>query len=270
MHGLQVPDSSTGSTIEGIDAERVSAWMRDTIDGPEAAVHLRPHRRRPLQPDLPGHRRRRSRLRPAAAAGQPRPPHRPRHEPRAHGDQRPRADRTSPSPAPSDLCTDPTVNGAPFYVMSFVEGHIVRDERAAGPARPRRPGAGRPTPSSTRSPASTPSTSTRWDSATSPGGTGTSPASSSGGTASSPSRRWTASRARPSSTGCTTCCAPGSPTNRRRPSSTATTGWTTPCSTTTATCSPSSTGRSARWVTRWPTSACSSSTGPSPRTATRR
>ena len=29
------------------------------------------------------------------------------------------------------LCTDESVNGAPFYVMSFVEGHIVRDERAA-------------------------------------------------------------------------------------------------------------------------------------------
>ncbi len=26
-------DSSTGSTTEGIDTERVSAWMRDTIDG---------------------------------------------------------------------------------------------------------------------------------------------------------------------------------------------------------------------------------------------
>ena len=26
------------------------------------------------------------------------------------------------------LCTDESVNGAPFYVMSFVEGHIVRDD----------------------------------------------------------------------------------------------------------------------------------------------
>ncbi|HXW38787.1 MAG TPA: phosphotransferase family protein, partial [Acidimicrobiales bacterium] len=29
------------------------------------------------------------------------------------------------------LCMDPAVNGSPFYVMSFVDGHIVRDERAA-------------------------------------------------------------------------------------------------------------------------------------------
>ncbi len=44
-----------------------------------------------------------------------------------------------PVPEALALCTDDSVNGAPFYVMSFVEGHIVRDERAAaelsGPAR---------------------------------------------------------------------------------------------------------------------------------------
>ena len=36
-----------------------------------------------------------------------------------------------PVPRTLGLCTDPTVNGAPFYVMTFVEGHIVRDEPAA-------------------------------------------------------------------------------------------------------------------------------------------
>jgi aminoglycoside phosphotransferase (APT) family kinase protein len=36
-----------------------------------------------------------------------------------------------PVPRTLGLCTDEAVNGAPFYVMSFVEGHIVRDERAA-------------------------------------------------------------------------------------------------------------------------------------------
>jgi aminoglycoside phosphotransferase (APT) family kinase protein len=36
-----------------------------------------------------------------------------------------------PVPETLGLCTDESVNGAPFYVMSFVEGHIVRDERAA-------------------------------------------------------------------------------------------------------------------------------------------
>ena len=36
-----------------------------------------------------------------------------------------------PVPRTLGLCTDESVNGAPFYVMSFVEGHIVRDEAAA-------------------------------------------------------------------------------------------------------------------------------------------
>jgi aminoglycoside phosphotransferase (APT) family kinase protein len=36
-----------------------------------------------------------------------------------------------PVPLTYGLCRDPSVNGAPFYVMSFVEGHIVRDERTA-------------------------------------------------------------------------------------------------------------------------------------------
>jgi aminoglycoside phosphotransferase (APT) family kinase protein len=36
-----------------------------------------------------------------------------------------------PVPRTYGLCTDASINGAPFYVMSFVEGHIVRDERSA-------------------------------------------------------------------------------------------------------------------------------------------
>lgn len=36
-----------------------------------------------------------------------------------------------PVPDALGLCTDESVNGAPFFVMSFVEGHILRDERAA-------------------------------------------------------------------------------------------------------------------------------------------
>ena len=100
-----------------------------------------------------------------------------------------------PVPRTLGLCTDTGVNGAPFYVMSFVEGHILRDERPR-PRCPRRCG---PTPRtrwSTPWPGSTPSTSTPSASATSPAGRATSPASSSGGTASSSSRPWTATRAR--------------------------------------------------------------------------
>jgi aminoglycoside phosphotransferase (APT) family kinase protein len=36
-----------------------------------------------------------------------------------------------PVPRTLGLCTDAEVNGAPFYVMSFVDGHILRDERAS-------------------------------------------------------------------------------------------------------------------------------------------
>ncbi|HVB93005.1 MAG TPA: phosphotransferase family protein [Acidimicrobiales bacterium] len=36
-----------------------------------------------------------------------------------------------PVPSTLGLCVDESVNGAPFYLMSFVEGHIVRDEAAA-------------------------------------------------------------------------------------------------------------------------------------------
>jgi aminoglycoside phosphotransferase (APT) family kinase protein len=36
-----------------------------------------------------------------------------------------------PVPRTLALCTDPDVNGAPFYVMSFVDGHILRDEAAS-------------------------------------------------------------------------------------------------------------------------------------------
>ena len=36
-----------------------------------------------------------------------------------------------PVPRTLGLCTDTEVNGAPFYVMSFVEGHILRDEAAS-------------------------------------------------------------------------------------------------------------------------------------------
>jgi aminoglycoside phosphotransferase (APT) family kinase protein len=36
-----------------------------------------------------------------------------------------------PVPRTLGLCTDSEVNGAPFFVMSFVEGHILRDEQAS-------------------------------------------------------------------------------------------------------------------------------------------
>ena len=45
-----------------------------------------------------------------------------------------------PVPRPLGLCTDPSVNGAPFYVMEHVEGSVIRDatDAAALPHRTRR------------------------------------------------------------------------------------------------------------------------------------
>ncbi len=41
--------------------------------------------------------------------------------------------QSSPVPVPPALgfCADPTVNGAPFYVMGYVEGHVIRDSATA-------------------------------------------------------------------------------------------------------------------------------------------
>src|SRR5690606_18693602 len=36
-----------------------------------------------------------------------------------------------PVPPVLGLCTDEAVNGAPFYVMGFVEGHVIRDQHTA-------------------------------------------------------------------------------------------------------------------------------------------
>src|SRR5688572_3716612 len=36
-----------------------------------------------------------------------------------------------PVPSALAICDDPEVNGAPFYVMEFVEGHVVRDSATA-------------------------------------------------------------------------------------------------------------------------------------------
>ena len=176
-----------------------------------------------------------------------------------------------PVPRTLGLCTDDAVNGAPFYVMSFVEGHIVRDERAAGRARPRpaRARAGeslidtlaelhavdvdavgprglRPPRRLHRAPAQAVAR------AVHPVDRG---------------RRARAGRRRPgpraagrpdpraAGRGHRPRRLPAGQHRARRRRQRA---------------PPSSTGRSAPWATRWPISACCWSTGPSPRTATRR
>ena len=82
----------------------------------------------------------------APAAARPRPGHRPRHGPRAPHHHRPRPDDRCRSPPSIGLCTDDAVNGAPFYVMEFVDGIVVRDTEAGASPLARRP-APRPAPS---------------------------------------------------------------------------------------------------------------------------
>ncbi len=53
--------------------------------------------------------------------------HRARRRPRAQDHQRARARQRCPCPTHSGAATTRSVNGSPFYVMSFVDGIIVRD-----------------------------------------------------------------------------------------------------------------------------------------------
>ena len=79
--------------------------------------------------------RRRAPLGGAAPAAGARAAHRARHGPRVARDQRAAGHRRSPCRGAVALCEDPAVIGAPFYVMDFVDGHVVRDRSAAGVAR---------------------------------------------------------------------------------------------------------------------------------------
>ena len=91
------------------------------------AVHVRRDRRRSLQPDLSRRRRRRRRATCCAdrrsATCWPAPT-----TWAASTGSSPRCRAPAVPVAPAlGLCTDDAVNGAPFYVMGFVDGHVIRD-----------------------------------------------------------------------------------------------------------------------------------------------
>ena len=135
--------------------------------------------------------------------------------------------RTTAVPVPPvvGLCEDEAVNGAPFYVMEFVEGPILRTRPRPSSFPERGASGGRSASgSSTRWSRSTRSIPTRSASATWAARRTTSPASCTAGTASGRSRRRASCR---SSTRSTTGSPRGSPSRARRRSSTATTGSTT-------------------------------------------
>jgi aminoglycoside phosphotransferase (APT) family kinase protein len=121
---------STASATEGIDTDHVSAWLLDTIDGAEP----------PFTFDLIAGGRSNLTYRVTDAFGHTYALRRPPLShvlPTAHDMTREHTVISAlgptdvPVPRTLGLCADPSVNGAPFYVMTFVEGRIVRDERAA-------------------------------------------------------------------------------------------------------------------------------------------
>ena len=158
------------------------------------------------------------------------------------------------------LCEDESVNDAPFYVMGFVEGPILRSARGGRAASTRTSAARSASASSTRWSRSTRSIPTRSGSATWAARRTTSRASCTAGTASGRSRRPASCRlvdeVHERLVGAHPRAGPGDDRPRRLPARqhdplarrARSPRW--------------STGSSARSATRSPTSACCSSTGP--------
>jgi aminoglycoside phosphotransferase (APT) family kinase protein len=116
--------------VEGIDVERVGKWFTDTIDGVEPPLHF----------ELIAGGRSNLTYRVTDGAGRHfalRRPPRSHVLPTAHDMAREYrvisalGPTVVPVPITFGLCQDDAVNGRPFYVMEFVEGHIVRDAQTA-------------------------------------------------------------------------------------------------------------------------------------------
>jgi aminoglycoside phosphotransferase (APT) family kinase protein len=116
--------------VEGIDADRVGKWFSDNIDGTEP----------PLRFELIAGGRSNLTYRVTDRVGRQfalRRPPRSHVLPTAHDMAREYRVISAlgatvvPVPVTFGLCEDESVNGRPFYVMEFVEGHIVRDAETA-------------------------------------------------------------------------------------------------------------------------------------------
>jgi aminoglycoside phosphotransferase (APT) family kinase protein len=116
--------------IEGIDHDRVSSWLASSISTSEP----------PFTFELIAGGRSNLTYRVTDAGGRSFALRRPPVShvlPTAHDMKREYTVITAlgatgvPVPSTFGLCTDGDVNGAPFFVMSFVDGHILRNEEAA-------------------------------------------------------------------------------------------------------------------------------------------
>lgn len=126
----QPTDDATTAAVEGIDSLAVSHWLGEAL----------PHLRAPFAFELIAGGRSNLTYRVSDADGRAVALRRPPVShvlATAHDMQREHTVITAlgstgiPVPDTLGLCLDPSVNGAPFYVMSFVEGHIVRDQQTA-------------------------------------------------------------------------------------------------------------------------------------------
>ena len=117
-------------TPEGIDAGRVGQWLASNVKGVEP----------PLRFELIAGGRSNLTYKVTDSAGNAYALRRPPLShvlPTAHDMAREHrvitalGDTPVPVPRTYGLCLDETVNGRPFYVMEFVEGHIVRDTQVA-------------------------------------------------------------------------------------------------------------------------------------------
>jgi aminoglycoside phosphotransferase (APT) family kinase protein len=121
---------TSATVVEGIDVPAVSTWLTATVDVVQA----------PFTFDLIAGGRSNLTYRVTDAAGRSMALRRPPVShvlPTAHDMKREHTVISAlgatdvPVPETFGLCTDEAVNGAPFYVMDFVEGLILRDEAAA-------------------------------------------------------------------------------------------------------------------------------------------
>ncbi len=123
-------EHATGSGVEGIDDARVTAWFAEHVPGVEP----------PLAYELiaGGHSNLTFRVTDQAGGAWVlrRPPLR-QVLATAHdmGREHRIISALGPTPVPVPpavgYCDDPDVNGAPFYVMAFVDGHVLRDAASA-------------------------------------------------------------------------------------------------------------------------------------------
>ena len=130
MHRMVASPASGHHATEGIDAERVERWFGDNIAGVEA----------PLTFELIAGGRSNLTYRVTDGGGRRYALRRPPLShvlPTAHDMAREYRVITAlgptvvPVPVTFGLCQDEAVNGRPFYVMEFVDGHIVRDAPTA-------------------------------------------------------------------------------------------------------------------------------------------